>query len=117
MRISEKINFKKYIGFSLVLLIAGYFLGKSNDELLALAVVFVAACGNQWLLVKSVDEMAQRAASGAPIDERKMFFLMIGKLALIVVALSFGVHIMGNRVIIPVLIYVLQIAVLYLSFK
>ena len=117
MRISEKINFKIYLILSLIILAAGYFLARTNEELMAIGLIYIASCGNQWLLVKSVGEMSHRAASGSPIDDRKMFFLMMGKLALIIAALSFGVHVMGNRVIIPVLIYVFQIAVLYISFR
>ena len=117
MRISEKINFKIYIHLSLIILITGYFLARNKEELMAIGLIYIASCGNQWLLVKSVREMSQRAASGAPVDDRKMFFLMMGKLGLIIAALSVGVHVMGNRVIIPVLIYVFQIAVMYLSFR
>ncbi len=117
MRISEKVNFKKYLFYSAIVLSIGIYFTRSSEEVWVMFCVFVAAGANQWLLVKSVTEMTQSAAGGTPVDDQKMFFMSVGKMALIIAALSFGVHIMGNRVIIPVLIYVLQIAVLYLSFK
>lgn len=119
MLINEKINLKKYLIYSIPLLVAIYLLSKTRDELLAMLLIYIAAYVNQLLLVKSVVGMTRVAAAGEvpPTGGKMMFFLAIGKFLLIVAALSFGIHIMGNRVIIPVLIYVLQIAVLYLSLK
>lgn len=99
-----------------MLLIAIYFLAKSNAEIGVMLVVFVAACLNQWMLVNVVREASQNAADGTPVDKANMVMMIIGKVVLLIAAISFGVHIMGSRIIIPVLIYVLQIAVLYLSF-
>lgn len=116
MHTGAKINFKKYSLFSAILLIASYFLAKSNAERLVMLAVFVAACLNQWMLVNVVRDIAQNAATGAQVDKVNMVMMIIGKLVIVLAAVSFGVQIMGNRIIIPVLIYVLQIAVLYLSF-
>lgn len=116
MHTGAKINFKKYSLFSAILLIASYFLARSNAEFMVMVTVFVAACLNQWMLVNVVKDVTQNAADGTPVDKVNMIMMIIGKVVLVLAALSFGVHIMGNRIIIPVLIYVLQIAVLYLSF-
>lgn len=116
MLISAKVNLSKYALFSSILLIAIYFLAKSNAEIMVMLVVFVAACLNQWMLVNVVREASQNAADGTPVDKANMVMMIIGKVVLLIAAISFGVHIMGSRIIIPVLIYVLQIAVLYLSF-
>lgn len=116
MLISAKVNLTKYALFSSILLIAIYFLAKSNSEIVVMLVVFIAACLNQWMLVNVVREASQNAADGTPVDKANMVMMIIGKVVLLIAAISFGVHIMGSRIIIPVLIYVLQIAVLYLSF-
>jgi len=116
MLISAKVNLTKYALFSSILLIAIYFLARSNAEIMVMLVVFVAACLNQWMLVNVVREASQNAADGTPVDKANMVMMIIGKVVLLIAAISFGVHIMGSRIIIPVLIYVLQIAVLYLSF-
>lgn len=116
MLISAKVNLIKYALFSSILLIAVYFLAKNNSELMVMLVVFAAACLNQWILVNVVREATQNAADGTPVDKANMVMMIIGKVVLLIAAITFGVHIMGTRIIIPVLIYVLQIAVLYLSF-
>lgn len=117
MLISAKVNLKKYALLSTVLLIAVFFLSKNTDELMVMSAVFVAACLNQWMLVNVVREASQNAADGTPVDKVNMIMMIIGKVVLLIAALTFGVHIMEKRIIIPVLIYVLQIAVLYLSFE
>jgi hypothetical protein len=68
------------------------------------------------MLVNVVRDITQNAATGKPIDKVNMVMMIIGKVILLLAAITFGVQLMGNRIIIPVLIYVLQIAILYLSF-
>lgn len=116
MLISAKINLLKYSLLSAVLLLVGYFLARNFSEIMVMVIVFAAACLNQWMLVNVVRETTLNAADGTPVDKANMVMMIIGKAVLLIAALTFGVHIMGNRIIIPVLIYVLQIAVLYLSF-
>ncbi len=82
-----------------------------------MATVFLAACLNQWMLVIGVDKMTKAAADQEQLDKVSIVILFLGKVFVLIVALSLGVQIMGKRIIIPLLIYVLQIAVLYLSFK
>lgn len=113
---NAKINFKKYISFSLVIIICAYPFLRSKEEIVGSLIVFCAACLNQWMLVTSVREASQSAVTGVPANKFKMIIMILGKMAVLLGALTFGVHLMGNRVIIPLLIYVLQIAVLYLSF-
>lgn len=92
-------------------------MAKNKDELIVMAGVFVAASLNQWMLVHAVAKMTD-SAIGKDIGSKKMIpILFIGKAIVLIVALTFGVQIMGKRIIIPLLIYVLQIVVLYLSFK
>jgi hypothetical protein len=117
MLTSAKINLIKYAVFSSILLIAICFFAKNYSELMAMLIVFIAACLNQWMLVNVVRDASQNAVDGTSVDKVNMIMMSVGKVILLIAALSFGVHIMGNRIIIPVLIYVLQIAVLYLSFN
>lgn len=82
-----------------------------------MATIFLAACLNQWMLVRGVQKITSSAAGKEESDKSGLITLFIGKAIVLIVALTFGVQIMGKRIIIPVLIYVLQIAVLYLSMK
>jgi Ca2+/Na+ antiporter len=117
MRISEKIDFKKYILLSLPLLVISYALARNSAELIVMATVFVAACLNQWMLVSGVHTLVTGAASEEKSDNGGVILFFIGKIFVLVVALTLGVQTMGKRIIIPLLIYVLQIVVLYFSFK
>ena len=117
MHISEKIDFKKYALLSLILLAISYYLARDMAEIKVMATIFLAACLNQWMLVNGVLKITGEAAGTEKADKSGLIGLFIGKAIVLIVALTFGVQIMGKRIIIPVLIYVLQIVVLYLSMK
>ena len=115
MLIAEKINLKKYALLSTVLLAADYFFARDMAELKVMLTIFLAACLNQWMLVRGVMQITNVASGKEEADKTNLILLFIGKVIVLLVALIFGVQIMGKRIIIPVLIYVLQIVVLYLS--
>lgn len=117
MLTTAKINLKKYGFLSAALLIAELAISKNAVEVQGMLVIFAAACLNQFMLVNVVRSASQNAAYGTEVNKGKMIIFSLGKVILLVAALIYGVHLMGNRVIIPLLIYVLQIAVLYLSFE
>lgn len=117
MHITEKIDLKKYAILSTVLLVISYFLSRDMAELKVMLTVFLAACLNQWMLVRGVQKITDVASGKEEADKTNLVLLFIGKVIVLLVALVFGVQIMGKRIIIPVLIYVLQIVVLYLSMK
>ena len=116
MHTGAKIDFRKYSLLSAILILAVYFLARSMAEFYVMLIIFFAACLNQWMLVKVVRGVTALAATGSPINKTKMILMIVGKVVLLMAALTFGVQIMQKRIIIPVLIYVLQIAILYLSF-
>ena len=117
MRISEKIDFKKYFIFSLILLGTSLFMAQNFKEMSVMAIVFMAACVNQWMLVKAVIKLTESTLISQTPNKSLFTLLFLGKTIVIIGALIFGVQIMGKRIIIPLLIYVLQIAILYLSFR
>lgn len=117
MHISEKINLKKYALLSTALLVISYFLSRNVAELRVMLLVFLAACLNQWMLVRGVTSITDHAAGKAPMNKTNVILMFIGKVIVLLVALVLGVQIMQKRIIIPVIIYVLQIVVLYLSMK
>jgi len=115
MHISEKINLTKYTILSTILLSLAYFLARDMSELKVMLTVFLAACLNQWMLVRGVQKLTQAATGKEESDKMALILLFVGKVIVLLVALVLGVQIMGKRIIIPVLIYVLQIVVLYFS--
>lgn len=117
MLISERIDLKKYALYSSVLIIISIFLARNSSELMVMATVFLAAGLNQYMLVRGVSKIANQAVGKEESSKFDLIVLFIGKLIVLVVALTLGVQIMAKRIIIPLLIYVLQIVVLYLSLK
>lgn len=117
MLISERIDLKKYALYSSILIIISIFLARNSSELMVMATVFLAAGLNQYMLVRGVSKIADQAVGKEESSKFDLIVLFIGKLIVLVVALTLGVQIMAKRIIIPLLIYVLQIVVLYLSLK
>ncbi len=115
MPLIKRINLKKYISLSVALLIIGFAACRNSQEILATGVVFVAVILNQWMLLNSIDAITQKALSKESDKQSNIIINFLFKAIILIVAISFGVHIMGNRIIIPILIYVLQIFVLYFS--
>lgn len=117
MRIGEKINFNVYVGLSIVLILFGYLLSQDLNEFKVILTVFFAACINHYMLCTGIEKLTRQASEEESSDGGGLLGLFLGKIIVLIVALIFGVQIMGKRIIIPVLIYVLQIGVLYFSFK
>jgi hypothetical protein len=115
MRINEKINVKIYSALSSLILIISLFLCRNYKEYLVILSVYVAVILNQWLLVSSVDSMVKDTLGNEKVSKGNLIISLLLKALIVVIAISFGVHIMGNRIIIPVIIYILQIFVLYFS--
>jgi hypothetical protein len=117
MLTNAKINFKKYIIFSVILLTFSSLFLRSKAEFGVVLLVCLASCANQWMLIFIVRRLTDAAANNSQKDGKLITLMSIGKLLIVFAAISFGVQIMSKRIIIPVLIYVLQIVVLYLSFE
>lgn len=115
MQLNEKINLKKYSLLSVLLLGASYFLSRNLSEYLAICVVFFAVVLNQWMLFNSVQGMINATISNESESGLNTIFSFLFKAIILIAAITFGVHIMGNRVIIPILIYIAQIFILYIS--
>jgi hypothetical protein len=111
----KKINLKKYLLYStaLFLLSAGFY--NNLNELFYSLIIFVAVILNQFMLVNSVTSLIESVKENSEVNKSNILLNFIFKTILLVTAITFGVHIMGNRVIIPVIIYIFQIFVLYFS--
>lgn len=117
MPLIKRINLKRYIPLSAALLILGFTTCRNIREMMATSVVFVAVILNQWMLLNSIDAITQKALSKESDKQSNVLINFLFKAIILIVAISFGVHIMGNRIIIPILIYVIQIFVLYFSIR
>jgi hypothetical protein len=117
MLTNAKIDLKKYSIYTTILILISYFVIRSISEYLVIVSVCIAVCINHWMSLFVVRKMSENVVMGNSKNSHLIPLFNIGKIILVIGALSFGVQIMGKRIIIPVLIYVLQIVVLYLSFE
>jgi len=115
MRIRKKINIKIYLGFSIAIILFSLLLAQNIKEMLTIVSVYFAVIINQWLLVETVEDLVLGAADQKEVDKGQLVFMFITKAVILIAALTFGVQIMGNRIIIPIIIYVIQIFILYFS--
>lgn len=115
MRSRRKINKKKYASLSIALLLLTFTMCNNAKEYVAISIVFLAVILNHWMLLTAVDELISSALSNEPANTRKIVFAFLLKAIILIGSITFSVHIMGNRIIIPILIYITQIFVLYFS--
>ena len=117
MLVKTKINYKKYLILSIIVFLLSAFFLKTSKEYLATFIVFIAALINQLILIEIVFQLLNSRLAESKVSGLKLAFLFILKIGIIFGALSFGVHLMGNRIIIPVINYCIQIFVLIFSVK
>ena len=116
MRAIEKINLKKYVLLVTITTAIALAFSRSYYDAIGVLAVFIGTLANHYMLVEgvfSVVEMGQ----GKKVDKTQMLVIFIGKFVVLFGAIYLGWHFMGDRVIIPVLNYVVQIFILVFSFK
>lgn len=89
---------------------------KTLKSLLALILVATCAAANQGMLTKSVSMLADNATGKAKkMNNKLLIFLMIGKFAILALALVAAIQLMPNLIILPVLVYIVQLGILAFS--
>ena len=114
MRSIKKINIKKYLTLTLLTTLASLFFTQNLDEKIGIACVYIGTIVNQIMLIESV-MMVVDMGNGEKVDKFQMVTMFLGKFIILFGALYLGWHFMGNRVIIPVVNYVIHIFILTLS--
>lgn len=113
------INLKKYFLYSLPSTGLCVFLARSPEEIFAIILALVLTFVNQYLLVLGVSELLNPAylEDSAQRPTKKIIFFFVLKMLILALALYFCAVIMGKRVIIPIINYVILIFVLYFSLE
>ena len=108
-----KINVKSYLIYSLPSTIICFLLCRSLKESIGVLVVYIGTLINQFMLVEGVRGLIDPFldAKSKP-RTKKVILLFVGKLVIIFGTLSLGVHLMGKRVLIPLINYVILIFIL-----
>jgi len=122
MLLRKKINLNKYIAISLLCTVALCFFVKGQKQIFGLFLVYLATVLNQFMLVEGVMELTNPKMASLPKDLRKsknkkIITLFVGKISVLILGITLGVHLMGNKVIIPLLNYVIQIFILVFCLK
>ena len=118
MHFVKKINLKRYFLIGIVLTGLMMPLLNSNMERIVAWVIFFATCLNHFFLVEIISELTfSRTIKDYQIDNVKIVALFSAKMIILVLALILGVQLMGKRVLLPLMNYVVQIFVLAKSLK
>lgn len=121
MRFINKINFKQFTPASIFTLGFFCFFAENKSELIVIVGVYLATLVNLLMLTEGIIELTRRDVheenSRLQINKEKVIYLFIGKILLLILALTLGVQIIGNRIIIALINYIMQIFILVLSFK
>ncbi len=116
MHIKRKVNFSRYLFFFCLWLVPCLLLAQSQKEIVAIIIVALATVLNQLMLVEAVSELINPHAKVKKVSG-KIIGLFLGKLLILFAALLCGSHLMGTRVIIPLIYFVLMIFSLAYSIK
>jgi hypothetical protein len=111
MNITGRINFKRYLLFSLMTTLITLTFARGVNDVVAILVIYLATVLNQFLLVEGVFELTSAS------NKLKVVMIFLMKMAILFGALTLGVHLMGKKVIIPLLNYVVIIFVLGTSLR
>lgn len=118
LEIIKKINFKKFFLISIVPTALSLLLVRNINEVFAILTIYLATVIYLFMFAEAVYRLTEnQRANKNDAKKGKIAFFFIGKFAILVGALIFGVQIMGNRIIIPVLNYIILIFVLTYSTK
>lgn len=111
MNLTGRINFKKYLLFSLMTTLITLTFARGVNDVIAILIIYFATVLNQLLLVEGVFELTSAS------NKSKVIIIFLIKMAILFGALTLGVHLMGKKVIIPLLNYVVIIFVLGTSLR
>lgn len=112
MQFLKKIDLKVFIPLSVGVTILFGFICNNTNEVLVLAAVYLATLVNLALLLNLLMNMFELKMSGGEIKAINLLTMFILKLIIMFAALTWGIHLVGNRIIIPLINYILQILIL-----
>ncbi|WP_127715459.1 hypothetical protein [Halobacteriovorax sp. HLS] len=119
MLLKTKINHKKFFLMSLSTTALFLLFARNVEDIFAILLVYVATVTHLGMLAEAVFELIESQITDGHIQnvKDKIMYLFLGKLTILIISLLIGRQIMGNRIIIPVINYVIQIFILTFSIK
>ncbi|MBT3234739.1 MAG: hypothetical protein HN353_02200 [Bdellovibrionales bacterium] len=116
MRDAKKIDWKFYLPLSLASTILLGFFCQNLLEIYVLIGVYLVVVINHLLLVKATTRILF-TAEGQKTGSTSIVLINLVKLSLLFLALSLGIHFIGDRIIISIINYCFQMVVLAISLK
>ena len=115
MQLRTNLNLKRYLLYTLPTTTICFALCQNWLEVLGVLIVYLGTIFNQIMLVASLKELLiPFVDASVQKSNKKIVLLFVGKLVILFGSLSLGVHLMGKRVLIPLINYVVLIFVLVL---
>ena len=114
-----KLDFKRFFSLSLGVSVALACVSiRSITELVVFLLNYWVILGYLFFLVKGGQGMFQAALNGQRhVSKSKILLLFAGKIFLIICALSLSVLFIGNKVLVPLLNYVIHLFILALALR
>ncbi len=120
MLITEKINVKRYTLLSFLLLICSFFLLRDDwDLIIYISISFIAVIISHLMLIYLVGYLFGLAKQEGKKRNStlKLMTLTFSKMSVLVLIFFVGSSFLGNRVIIPLSLYVFQLIIFVISIK
>lgn len=115
MQSKTKINLKIFIPASIILTLVSISFCRNSIEVIVTLGVYLATLANLYMLYQVGDAMRLSVAENNKISKTIIAIFFILKMFIILGSLTLGIHFIGNRIIIAILNYVLQIFALGFS--
>lgn len=117
MQFLKKIDLKTFIPLSLLTTAIFLFFVNGTNEILVVLVIYLATLVNLSLLISLLMGMFEMKLSGSEIKPLNIITMFILKLIIMFAALTWGIHLIGNRIIVPLINYILQILILTFAMR
>ncbi len=119
MLLKTKINLKKFFLMSVPTTCVFLLFSRGWNDISGILIVYVATVLHLAMLAEAVFELVKSQVSDGHIHrvKDKIMYLFAGKLTILILSLVISRQIMGNRIIIPVINYVIQIFILTFSIR
>lgn len=119
MLLKTKINHKKFFLLSVPTTVLFLLFSRGWNDIIGILVVYVATVLHLAMLAEAVFELVKSQVSEGHIEhvKDKIMYLFAGKLTILILSIVISRQIMGNRIIIAVINYVIQIFILTFSIR
>lgn len=115
MDLKERIDLKYFLVASSLVHLASCFWSQSILEFLIFTLIHISILVSFYLLMRVVNDLVEtqkQYGKTADVSAFSILKMMFSHLALLIFSLSIGVHFIGNRIIISLINYSIQIFIL-----